>query len=145
MNKVREYFYGKLSDLSPHTMVLDFKDVSLYRVGTSTSRACPDLPFIVLMFLIDFQAPATALPIGFEPVSDPLKIQPIQPANDLLNIIVGVSYAASPDKILESNLAGYLFMCVSKYPTSPSIVPLSNANFILAEPTLMQKRKRSHC
>jgi hypothetical protein len=33
MNRIREYFYGIGGDLCPHSTVVDFKDVVIYKVG----------------------------------------------------------------------------------------------------------------
>lgn len=94
MNKIREYFYGRTNDLHPHTSVLAFSDFQICRIGAASL------------------APATALPIGAEPSADPTKVQTITPASDLLHSILGVSYADAPSKVLESNVAGYVYVYV---------------------------------
>lgn len=94
MNKIREYFYGKQNELHPHTSVLDYREFTILRIGSASF------------------APATALPIGAEPAADPIKIQTITPSTELLHCILGVSYADSPAKALESNIAGYVYVYV---------------------------------
>jgi polyribonucleotide 5'-hydroxyl-kinase len=92
MSKIREYFYGRVNDLHPHTSVLDYRDFTIVRIGAASL------------------APATALPIGAESSADPLKIQTITPSADLLHSILGVSYADSAQKVLEANIAGYVYV-----------------------------------
>lgn len=96
MNKIREYFYGRVNDLHPHTTVLDFRDFTILRIGAASL------------------APATALPIGAEPSADPIKIQTINPTNELLHSVLGVSYATTAAQALEANIAGYIYVYVSR-------------------------------
>ncbi|CAL5369948.1 unnamed protein product [Camellia sinensis] len=51
--RIREYFYGLANDLSPHSNITSFSDLSVYRIGGGP------------------QAPRSALPIGAEPAANP--------------------------------------------------------------------------
>jgi len=91
-NKIREYFYGPTGDLCPHSTVVEFKDIIIFRVGGGPA------------------APASALPIGFAPTVDPVQLTEIQLAPEMTHSIFGVSHATSPEGILESNIAGFLYV-----------------------------------
>ncbi|CAH2049841.1 unnamed protein product [Thlaspi arvense] len=54
--RIREYFYGLANDLSPHSNIANFSDLSVYRIGGGP------------------QAPRSALPIGAEPAADPTRL-----------------------------------------------------------------------
>jgi len=93
MTRIREYFYGPTGDLCPHSTVLDFRNVTIYRIGSAA------------------QAPSSALPIGQTSVIDPTKLTEVTtPTADMIFSIVGVSHASSPDRILDTNLAGFLYI-----------------------------------
>ncbi|GMP28999.1 hypothetical protein CsSME_00004300 [Camellia sinensis var. sinensis] len=51
--RIREYFYGLANDLSPHSNITRFSDLSVYRIGGGP------------------QAPRSALPIGAELAANP--------------------------------------------------------------------------
>ncbi|KAG6509248.1 hypothetical protein ZIOFF_034640 [Zingiber officinale] len=82
--KIREYFYGPINDLSPHSNIVNFSDISVYRIGGGP------------------QAPRSALPIGAEPVADPTRVVAININRDLLHLVLAVSYAKEPDQIISS-------------------------------------------
>ncbi|KAJ3692009.1 hypothetical protein LUZ60_012359 [Juncus effusus] len=90
--KIREYFYGISNDLSPHSTILNFTDISIFRVGGGP------------------QAPRSALPIGAEPTADPVRVVPVNVSQDLLHLVLGVSYAKEPDQIISSNVAGFVYI-----------------------------------
>lgn len=46
------------------------------------------------------QAPASALPIGAQPVADPMRLVPVNINRDLLNLVLAVSFAKEQDQIL---------------------------------------------
>ncbi|KAG8047611.1 hypothetical protein GUJ93_ZPchr0008g12049 [Zizania palustris] len=54
--RIKEYFYGIANDLAPHSNVVNFSDVFVYKIGSG------------------HQAPRSALPIGAEPVADPTRL-----------------------------------------------------------------------
>lgn len=78
----QEYFYGIANDLSPHSNIANFSDLSVYRIGGGP------------------QAPRSALPIGADPVANPLRVAPVNFDRDLLHVVLAVSYAQEPDQIV---------------------------------------------
>ncbi|KAK3015302.1 hypothetical protein RJ639_006940 [Escallonia herrerae] len=90
-SRIREYFYGPSNDLSPHSNVANFNDLSLYRIGGGP------------------QAPRSALPIGAEPAADPTRLVPVNINTDLLHLVLVVSFAKEPDQIISSNVAGFIY------------------------------------
>jgi hypothetical protein len=92
VDKIREYFYGPSGDLSPHSTLIDFADISIYRIGGGP------------------RAPSSALPIGAERTITPTKLVEVQPSQEIVHSIIGVSHAKTPEALLETNLAGFLYM-----------------------------------
>lgn len=90
--RIREYFYGIGNDLSPHSNIVNFSDISVFRIGGGP------------------QAPRSALPIGAEPAADPTRIAPVTVKDDMLHLVLAVSYAKEADKILTSNVAGFIYV-----------------------------------
>ncbi|XP_010909089.1 protein CLP1 homolog [Elaeis guineensis] len=90
--RIREYFYGLANDLSPHSNIVNFSDISVYRIGGGP------------------QAPRSALPIGAEPVADPTRLVAVNISRDLLHLVLAVSYAKEPDQIISSNVAGFVYV-----------------------------------
>ncbi|THU48325.1 hypothetical protein C4D60_Mb09t25040 [Musa balbisiana] len=88
----REYFYGLANDLSAHSNIVNFTDISVYRIGGGP------------------QAPRSALPIGAEPVADPTRLVAVNINRDLLHLVLAVSYAKEPDQIISSNVAGFIYV-----------------------------------
>ncbi|XP_020270004.1 protein CLP1 homolog [Asparagus officinalis] len=91
-SRIREYFYGLLDDLSPHSNIVNFSDISVFRIGGGP------------------QAPRSALPIGAEPLADPVRLVPVTVNRDLLHLVLAVSYAKEPDQIISSNVAGFIYV-----------------------------------
>lgn len=89
---IREYFYGPANDLCPHTKIVNFRDVSIYRVGTGP------------------QAPSSALPIGTKRLLDPNKVTRVIPSADLLHSILAVSFAREEKGLLDENTAGFVYV-----------------------------------
>jgi len=90
--RIKEYFYGSLGDLCPYSTVIPFSK------------------YIILKTNVGPQAPSSALPIGAQPTSDPMKPREVTPSIDLLHSILGVSHAQELDHILETNIAGFLYV-----------------------------------
>ncbi|GAB4858952.1 Protein CLP1 [Ancistrocladus abbreviatus] len=90
--RIREYFYGLSNDLSPHSNVANFSDLSVYRIGGGP------------------QAPRSALPIGAEPAADPTRVVPVNISQDMLHLVLAVSFAKEPDQIISSNVAGFIYI-----------------------------------
>lgn len=79
---LQEYFYGMTNDLSPHSNIANFSDLSIYRIGGGP------------------QAPRSALPIGAEPAADPTRLVLVNINRDLLHLVLAVSYAKEPEQIV---------------------------------------------
>lgn len=90
--RIREYFYGLVNDLSPHSNIANFSDFFVYRIGGGP------------------QAPRSALPIGAEPAADPMRLVPVNINRDLLHLVLAVSFAKELDQIVSSNVAGFIYI-----------------------------------
>ncbi|KDP45471.1 hypothetical protein JCGZ_09720 [Jatropha curcas] len=90
--RIREYFYGIANELSPHSNIANFNDLFVYRIGGGP------------------QAPRSALPIGADPVANPLRVTAVNIDRDLLHVVLAVSYAKEPDQIVSSNVAGFIYV-----------------------------------
>ncbi|CAN6470358.1 unnamed protein product [Victoria cruziana] len=90
--RIREYFYGLSNDFSPHSNVVSFNDVTIFRLGGGP------------------QAPRSALPVGAEPLADPTRLSPASVSLDMLHQILGVSYAKESDQVISSNVAGFIYI-----------------------------------
>lgn len=90
--RIREYFYGLSNELNPHSKIVNFSDLSVYRFGGGP------------------QAPRSALPIGAEPAADPTRLVPVNINRDLLHLVLAVSYAKEPDQIISSNVSGFIYI-----------------------------------
>ncbi|RLN07464.1 hypothetical protein C2845_PM11G01370 [Panicum miliaceum] len=88
--RIKEYFYGIANDLAPHSNIVNFNDVSVYRIGGG------------------HQAPRSALPIGAEPVADPTRLVAVNISTDMIHTVLAISYAKEPDEIISSNVAGFI-------------------------------------
>jgi len=78
----QEYFYAIANDLAPHSNIVNFSDVSVYRIGGG------------------HQAPRSALPIGAEPVADPTRLVAVNISTDMIHTVLAISYAKEPDEII---------------------------------------------
>ena len=56
------------------------------------------------------RAPNSALPIGAVSVADPLRLANLPASTELIQSLLAVSHAASPDLILSSNVAGFILV-----------------------------------
>jgi len=92
MAKIHEYFYGENNDLSPYSQVIAFKEVNVFRIGGGP------------------QAPQSALPIGARSLYDATQLVEVTPDLNLLHSLLAVSYATDAESILESNIAGFVYV-----------------------------------
>lgn len=90
-NAIRQYFYGLNNELSPHTQVIHWREIEIYRLGGG------------------YIAPNTALPIGGKRLIDHNKLTRIYPSNELLHSIMAISYTSAVDQLVQSNVAGYVY------------------------------------
>lgn len=90
--RIREYFYGLSNELSAHSNVASFSDLSVYKIGGGP------------------QAPRSALPIGAQPAADPIRLVPVNINSDLLHLVLAISFAKEQDQIILSNVAGFIYV-----------------------------------
>eukprot|EP00899_Mesostigma_viride_P014925 jgi/Mesvir1/23433/Mv22291-RA.2 len=90
--RVKEYFYGPKGDLCPHSLVLNFSSVSIYRIGGGP------------------KAPSSALPIGVAPSTDPLRAVKQAVSKDLEHTVLAVSHAKDPKDLTTASVAGFLYV-----------------------------------
>ncbi|KAJ4917488.1 Protein CLP1-like protein [Raphanus sativus] len=80
-------------ELSPYTNTSSFSDEKVFCIGAGP------------------QAPRSALPIGFDPVSDKLKVTPVNiDDRDLMRSILAVSYAQELYQSVSSNVYGFVYV-----------------------------------
>ncbi|KFK37881.1 hypothetical protein AALP_AA3G041400 [Arabis alpina] len=112
--RFQEYFYGLSKELSPYANTMGFYDLQVFRIGGGP------------------QAPRSALPIGSDPVSNPLRVTPVNIEDrDLLHSVLAVSYAEEPDQIVSSNVSGFVYVTevdirgkkITFLAPSPGILP----------------------
>ena len=92
-DRFREYFYGfdfLSNPLSPVAQSAFFSSVSFYKVGGGP------------------KAPTSALPIGQESSTDPMRVAPVIPSMSLVNAIIAVSHGKTQSDLLTSNVAGFI-------------------------------------
>lgn len=90
--RVEEYFYGIQRELHPSSQNAKMEDLQVYKVGGGP------------------KAPRTALPIGATSVADPLKITKVSDFRDIMFTMVAVSHAQSPELLLSTNVAGFIYI-----------------------------------
>uniref|UniRef100_A0A6B2L5X8 Protein CLP1 homolog n=1 Tax=Arcella intermedia TaxID=1963864 RepID=A0A6B2L5X8_9EUKA len=91
-NRIREYFYGRSGELCPHSTVIPFHNIRVLKTNVGP------------------QAPISALPIGMQPRVDLIKPREVTPSSELLHSILGVSLADNNETLIETNLAGFLYV-----------------------------------
>jgi len=92
MWRIRDYFYGPLQDLTPFTTLVDFADVTIYRIGTG--------------------ARLSASIIGTDNNKDnpSTKLVEVSIDHSIVQAVLAVSHANTIDSILSSNVAGFLYV-----------------------------------
>lgn len=89
---IKEYFYGPSHDLCPHAVNLPFQSVTLYKIVAAA------------------KAPHSILPLGASQSQEAYEPLKVLPSLDLKFHLVGVSYAKKVDELLESNIAGFVYI-----------------------------------
>jgi polyribonucleotide 5'-hydroxyl-kinase len=102
--RVREYFYGARGNLLPASITVPAESLLVFRIGGG------------------FRAPSSALPLGAQPKADPLRLAPTAVSPELVNSLLAVSLAPTPQQILAGNVAG--FVLVTAVDTARSTVTL---------------------
>ncbi|KAL6754165.1 Pre-mRNA cleavage complex II protein Clp1-domain-containing protein [Haematococcus lacustris] len=92
--RVREYFYGSpYGSLQPVTNTVRADQLLVFRVGGGP------------------KAPSSALPIGaVASAGDPLKVTHVPATSELMQSVLAVSHATSPDQLLSANVAGFILI-----------------------------------
>ncbi|KAL9263448.1 CLP1-like protein [Drosera capensis] len=101
--RIREYVYGISNDLCPHSNVANFSDLSVYKIGGGP------------------HAPRSALPIGAEPATDPTRVVQVNISQDLLHLVLAVSFAKDADQILSRRKITYLAPSAGELPSTTLI------------------------
>jgi len=91
-NRIKEYFYGRMGDLCPHSTLISFNNFRVFK--TSVGPAVP----------------MSVLPIGSQPQLDPMKIRETTPNSELKHSILGVSHSEDLDHLTDTNVAGFLYV-----------------------------------
>jgi len=78
--------------LCPHSTIVDFREFVVVAVGGGP------------------QAPMSALPIGAQPTTNPIRIVEVPPSQDILHSLLGVCHAKTKESILECNIAGFVYV-----------------------------------
>uniref|UniRef100_A0A803QM42 Protein CLP1 homolog n=1 Tax=Cannabis sativa TaxID=3483 RepID=A0A803QM42_CANSA len=85
----------------------DVDVVKLQRSGGVVSR---NVKYRQKARSLRIRAPRSALPIGAEPAADPTRLVPVNINQDLLHLVLAVSFAKEPEEILSSNVAGFIYI-----------------------------------
>eukprot|EP01080_Neovahlkampfia_damariscottae_P007734 gene7734-12204_t len=93
MGKIREYFYGIEDNLSPHSLHLNFDEIEIGQVGTSSSK----------------QTPSFLLPIGQKSSYDPTEVEPVIINEQLMHSILAVSQSNDLNDIANKPVYGYIY------------------------------------
>ena len=88
----KEYFYGPTGEFAPASQTAYFSSISLYRIGGGP------------------RAPSSALPIGQQPSTDPMRVAPVVPSTSLLHSVLAVSHGKTQGELLSSNVAGFIYI-----------------------------------
>lgn len=91
-SRVKEYFYGVKGDLNPVSTSYKLDSLQIYKVGGGP------------------KAPTSALPIGASAVANPLRLVKVTNCSEMLNCLLAVSHAETPERLLTDNVAGFLYV-----------------------------------
>lgn len=90
--RIREYFYGKRTQLYPRTVHMKWADIKLFKVGA------PSLP-------------DSCMPLGMKAEDNKTKLVAVTPTMSLLHHLVAVTFAENGDEdVIQSNVAGFVCM-----------------------------------
>jgi len=90
--RAQEYFYGPAASLSPSSTTVALTDLQVFRVGGGP------------------RAPSSALPMGAAAAADPLRVGRVPINHELVNTLLAVTHAQSPDQLLSLNVAGFVLI-----------------------------------
>jgi len=115
--RVREYFYGASGQLFPQAFDVKFSDLKVYKIGA------PNLP-------------SSCMPLGMKAEDNHTKLVPVAVNVNLLNHVLAVSFAMSPDEdVLRKNVAG--FICITAVDPDRQVVTVLSPQQQPLPPTLL--------
>ena len=88
---VREYFYGSSIRLYPYSLQVKWSEAKLFKIG---------VPML----------PSSCMPLGMKAEDNLTKLVAVTPGPSLLYHLLSVSFANSPQDVIQRNVAG--FICV---------------------------------
>lgn len=89
--RIKGYFYGAEGELSPFSTTVEFDKVTVLKVG-GVAGVVPD----------------SALPVGAESSLDPLKPTRVGRVEEVLHMVLGVSFAKSEEEVLKVGVYGFV-------------------------------------
>eukprot|EP01130_Rhizamoeba_saxonica_P005716 TRINITY_DN2271_c0_g1_i2.p1 TRINITY_DN2271_c0_g1~~TRINITY_DN2271_c0_g1_i2.p1 ORF type:complete len:308 (+),score=67.75 TRINITY_DN2271_c0_g1_i2:388-1311(+) len=92
ISSIKEYFYGRIGDLCPHSTLLHFSDITILKTSVGP------------------RAPSSALPIGMQSLVDDLRPVEVAPSEDMVHSVLGVSHSNDAASVLETNVAGFIYI-----------------------------------
>ncbi|KAG1674622.1 hypothetical protein FOA52_001871 [Chlamydomonas sp. UWO 241] len=91
--RIREYFFGRLGNvLQPATQTVRADTLKVFRIGGGP------------------RAPSSTLPIGMTSIADPMRLTNLPASAELVQSLIAVSHAPTPDQILATNVAGFVLV-----------------------------------
>ena len=89
---IRDYFYGRSNELTPHAKTLSWRDVLVYRIGGGP------------------QAPASTLPIGAQRLVESGGVVKVGVGLELLHSVLGVSWGLDGKAVVERSVCGFVYV-----------------------------------
>eukprot|EP00955_Chlamydomonas_euryale_P071528 361100-Chlamydomonas_euryale.AAC.7 len=91
--RIREYFFGRPGNLlQPATASARSDNLKVFRIGGGP------------------RAPSSTLPIGAQSISDPMRLTNLPASAELVQSLMAVSHAPTPEQILSTNIAGFVLV-----------------------------------
>eukprot|EP00123_Amoebidium_parasiticum_P011578 comp20797_c0_seq1/m.27355 comp20797_c0_seq1/g.27355 ORF comp20797_c0_seq1/g.27355 comp20797_c0_seq1/m.27355 type:complete len:423 (-) comp20797_c0_seq1:185-1453(-) len=90
--RIKEYFYGPGGSLCPHSTLVKFDTVKLFKIGA------PPVPL-------------SCLPLGVDPAFNETKLTPLPFSDDLVHALVSVSNAEEPTQaVVDTSVVGFVYV-----------------------------------
>ena len=116
---IRDYFYGRSNELTPHSKTFQWRELLVYRIGGGP------------------QAPASTLPIGAQRLVESGGVVKVGVGLELLHSVLGVSWGTDGKAVVERSVCGFVYVSavdVAKKTISllaPAPGPLPSMCFIM--------------
>ena len=101
---IRDYFYGRSNELTPHSKTFQWRELLVYRIGGGP------------------QAPASTLPIGAQRLVESGGVVKVGVGLELLHSVLGVSWGVDGKAVVERSVCG--FVCVSAVDVTKKTITL---------------------